>query len=105
MTKISTSLEELRRERVYKFYLENKIKGKKFTVDHFVKEKISKRTIYSIIERAEKSVDLKRRPGSGRKPKIMTKKKIELLKKTFDHQDSISQRQAARKFNCSQSHI
>ena len=65
MTKISTSLEELRRERVYKFYFENKSKGKTFTVHHFMKEKISKRTIYSIIERAEKSIDFKRRPGSG----------------------------------------
>lgn len=105
MTKISRNLEEQRRERVYKFYFENKSKGKMFTVNHFLNERISKRTIYSIIGRAEKNIDFKRRPGSGRRPKIMTKKKIELLIKTFDHQDGISQRQAARKFNCSQSHI
>ena len=45
--------QETRRERVYSFYLKNRSRGKKFTVDHFLAEKIPVNTISSIIQRAE----------------------------------------------------
>ena len=48
---------------------------------------------------------IERSHGSGRKPKIMDKKGINALSKAFDHSCSISQRQAARKFKCSQQYI
>ena len=41
--------EESIRKRVYKFYFENKNKGKIYTVNHFLKENIAKSTIYEII--------------------------------------------------------
>ena len=56
MVKIAKSSQELRRECVYKFYLENKPKGKIYTYNHFKAEKIPKSTIYSIIVRAEKGI-------------------------------------------------
>lgn len=94
-----------RRERVYNFYLENRTKGKMFTVNHFKAEHIPESTIYVIIKRAENDSGHERVNGSGRIAKIMTKKNIRCLKSMFDHNDKVSQSQAARKFKCSQVHI
>ena len=97
--------QEARRERIYHFFLENKSKGKTFTVDHFQAEGVAKSTIYDIIERAENEFGPERRAGSGRIPQIMTKTNLSKIKKIFDHKDSISQTQAARQFNCHQTYI
>ena len=81
------------RKRVYGFYLENRSKGSKYTVDHFFKEIMPRRGIYYIIERAELDSGYKRVAWSGRVAKIMTKKNIRVLKPMFDHKDKVSQRQ------------
>lgn len=39
MKKIMISEKKMLRKRVYDFYLDNRSKGKKYTVDHFMKEK------------------------------------------------------------------
>lgn len=96
------SKQEETRKRIYEFFLKNRSKGKKFTVDHFEVEKIPKRTIYRIIKRAENDSGHERVKGSGRIAKIMNKKNIKRLKAMFDHHDGVSQRQAARKFKCTQ---
>jgi predicted DNA-binding protein (UPF0251 family) len=62
---------------------------------------VARSTIYSIIQRAESRKSAERVPGNGRKAKIMTKKNIKTLKSLFDNH-TVSQRQAARKFGCSQ---
>ncbi len=62
----NSSNQELSKERVYKFYIQNKALGKKSTLDHFKAENIPKSTIYSIIERTEKGIQAKRVVGSGR---------------------------------------
>ena len=90
---------------MYEFYLKNKARGKQFTLDHFSAENIPQSTIYRIIKRAENESGHQRKLGSGRIAKVMTKKAVEKLKRMFDHKDAISQRQAAREFNCSQKHI
>ena len=100
LTEIMSSEQELRRKRVYKFYLANSLEGKSFTYNHFKAEKIPKRTIYDIIKRAENHSGYQRVSGSGRIAKKTDKKNIKLLKVMFDHQDVVSQRQAARKFSC-----
>ena len=100
-----TSKQELTRKRVYEFYLANRARGKKFTVDHFSAENIAKMTIYDIIKRAENESGHQRVTGSGHKATVMTKKNIEKLRIMFDHKDNISQRQAARKFGCTHPHI
>ena len=43
--------------------------------------------------------------GSGRIAKKMTKNNIRRLEAMFNHHHGVSQRQAARKFNCSQPYI
>jgi hypothetical protein len=99
------SEQETRRKRVYELYLENKSKGRNFTVQHFSVENIHESTIYRIIDRAEQGSGYKRVDGSGRVAKIMTPKNIERLKSMFDNKDNISQNQVAKKFVCSQQHV
>ena len=93
------------RKRVYEFYLNHKNAGKKFTYDHLKVENIPKSTIYKIIKRAESESGYKRVQGSGVKAKKMIRTIIGRLKLMFDYKDGVSQRQAAKKFNCSQQHI
>jgi hypothetical protein len=99
------STQEVLRERVYKFYEENKSKPKKYIVDHFLAENIPSSTIYSIIQRAENEYGYERTPGTGRKAEIMDENGVDRLIEMFDHSDRISQRQAAREFGCSQQYI
>ena len=105
MGKIIKSNQEMARERVYKFYLENRNRGKNFTVKHFNAENIAKSTIYDIIDRAEDEKGPKRVSGSGRVAKKMPKAKVSKLKAMFDHKDGVSQRQVARKFSISQTYV
>jgi hypothetical protein len=106
MSKKNSSEQEALRKRVYEFYKANQDHGKKYSVDHFIAEKVAKSTIYDIIQRAESDSGYERVIGSGAPAKKMTKSKIKRLKGLFDHKDNISQRrQAARRFNCSQSYI
>ena len=48
-----SSKQEDRRKRIYDFYLENRSRGKEFTVNHFKAENFPKTTIYRIIQSAE----------------------------------------------------
>ena len=99
------SKQEQRRKRVYEFYEDNRDKGKTFTVKHFLAEKVPKRTIYRLIDSAENESGPARAPGTGRKATVMTKQGIKKLTAMFDQMCNISQRQAARKFKCSQAHV
>lgn len=105
MCKKTISKQEATRKRVYEFYLANRSQGKKYTVVHFLAEEIPQRTIYDIIQRAEDESGHQRVIGSGQVAKKMSKKNISKLKLMFDHKDGVSQRQAARKFNCTQPYI
>lgn len=96
-----TSKEELVRSRIVQFYEKNISRGKSYTVNHFKAEGIPKSTIYDIL----KTNNIKRKPGSGRKPTIMTTQKKQRLKAAFLNKDNISQNDAAKKFNCSQQYI
>ncbi len=68
--------QETCRKRVYEFYLENKSKGRNFTVQHFSVEIIHEATIYRIIDRAEQGSGYKRVDGSGRVAKSMYPKEL-----------------------------
>jgi len=105
MKKKIDSSEDNLRKRIYEFFLANKSKGKITTVKHFEAENIPRSTIYDIIKRAESNAGYIRTIGSGRKPKIMTKKAVKRLEKMVNHKSGVSQSQAARKFGCSQQFI
>ena len=97
--------ENITRKRVYEFYIQNRHEGKKFTVDHFLKEKVPISTTYTIIARAENDNGHERVPGSGRIAKKMPPKKIAQLEKTFNNQSTVSYRSAARKFKISHTYV
>uniref|UniRef100_A0A914ENT6 HTH psq-type domain-containing protein n=1 Tax=Acrobeloides nanus TaxID=290746 RepID=A0A914ENT6_9BILA len=84
---------------VYKFYFDHQESGKQFTAKTLWMKEFSK--IYDTLKRYEDNLASERQSGSGRIVKIFTPKKVEQLKKDFDHKDGISQRQAAKKYGCS----
>jgi hypothetical protein len=84
MSKKNSSEQEALRKRVYEFYKANQDHGKKYSVDHFIAEKVAKSTIYDIIQRAESDSGYERVIGSGAPAKKMTKSKIKRLKGLFD---------------------
>jgi hypothetical protein len=59
--------EEAIRTLVGNFYQANAGRGKKYTVDYFKKHHLGKTMIYNTIQRVEKKISLKRKPGGGRK--------------------------------------
>jgi hypothetical protein len=99
------SSEDQLRSRVYSFYSKNIDLKKSFTVQHFMREGVPRSTLYDIVKRYDNDFPPKRRPRSGRNPKIFTKTEINRLVATFDQKEGISTRNAARKFKCSQSMI
>ena len=70
-----------------------------------VSKDIKKNTIYKIIKRYENNGTIKRKPGSGRKPRIMTAILKKRLIREFNHKDGVSLRNAAKKYNCSHVYI
>ena len=92
------------RNRVYKFFEENKNPGKSFTLKHFTSEKVPRRTIYAIVSRLE-DFPAQRKPGSGATIQKMTQRQVNRLKKNFNHKAGINKRQSARKFNISQQRV
>lgn len=99
------SKEETIRDRLYNFYSKNHHFGKKFTVTHFLNEGVPRKTIYDICKRYDNGISSDRQAGSGRKPEIFKKRKIDELISAFDNKGGISTRKAAQKFKCSQSMI
>ena len=94
------SNQDILRKRVYQFFKKHSDKSKTFTVDHFKNEGIPKSTIYDIIKRAENGISSERKPGSGKKPNIMTKSGLSKLSRLFDHKCGISQRKRAKIMKC-----
>lgn len=96
-----SSKQEVLRKRIVQFFKTYESLGKKFTVDHFKAENVPVSTVYRILT----SLKIVRKSGSGRPAKIMDKKRLRSLYNSFRNKDSISQRDAAAKFKCSQPHI
>lgn len=96
--------QEIVRMRVYKFYLENVHKGKSYTVNHFLAEKIPRSTIYRVLQHADYESGWKRKPGSGRKAVKMPQKQVKALCKMFDNHDKVTYAKASRRFNISRSY-
>ena len=55
-----------KRELVSDFYTEHCSKGKAYTVKHFLLMGMKKSTVYNIISRVEKNIEMTRKQGSGR---------------------------------------
>ncbi len=99
------SLREVNAKRIVQFYRSHSHKGKSFTVKHFVDEGFRKSSVYRILKRHENDLEMKRKVGSGKKPKIKTKEKVKVLKEMFNNKDEVSCRDAAKKFKCHYTYI
>jgi hypothetical protein len=86
------------------FFLQNKDKGKQYTVDDFKAEKISTATI-RVIKRAETDSGYLRRVWSGRRALKMPNFKVNQLKSLFNNNDKVSFRQPASKFKISHAYV
>ena len=67
--------------RIGQFIERNPSLPKRKVAEHFIPEGLPKRTIYRLIRNYESRISMNRKPGSGRKPTIMTKVKVRKLKK------------------------
>ena len=90
---------------VYRYCDSHFKEGRKFVVDHFLKENHPRASIYRYISIWEKGKSKLCVVGSGRKAKIMTKTNITKLKSMIGGCSGISTRQIARKLKCSQSNV
>ena len=94
-------LEGLKQEQVRaligKFYIENWMKGKVYTIKHFKAMNIPKSTIYRVLQRYEEGTGSKRKSGSGRPAIKMTPTKKRMLIKEATHEVGATQRKLAKK--------
>ena len=62
------------RNLIVQFYNDHLTQSKAFTVQHFVAEGVSKRTVYNILKNLEDRGNVERMKGSGRPANIMTER-------------------------------
>lgn len=98
---MKVSQQVLLRERVYSMLGHC---SKVEVVRHFLKENISKSTIYSIIKRKECGKGTQQKPKTGR-PRKLTPKQRQNLRKSSINRLGVSQRQLAKKFRVSKTCI
>ena len=96
------SQQEVLRTRVLRF---KETHTKKETADHFIDEGVPRSTIYSIISNYEKTGTIKRKPGSGRPPRIMTNYRKAGLRRKSNNKADISSKQIAREYGCDDSYV
>lgn len=75
------------------------------TVKHFCEENCSRSTIYDITHRLSNGESTKRKEGSGRKPSIMTKRRLSDLKHAVKDRANVSSKVFARKYGCSDGYV
>lgn len=68
---------------------------------HFMKENVSKSTIYAIIKRLEDGKGTHQKPKTGR-PRILNSQQRRVLKKSAVNKLGVSQRKLAKKIRCFQ---
>ena len=73
------------KNRIVQFYEKYSDKGKPFTVQHFMEEVLSRRTIYRTLQTFKERGTTKRKDGSERPAKILTKQKLAWLCRKLVH--------------------
>jgi hypothetical protein len=102
--KMASKQQQLR-ARVVQFYQKNQLRGKCFTIQHFMDEGVPHRTSYHILRQYEERGGYDRKSGTGRKAVIMTKKTVKRLKKKLESLKPSSTRALAIGLGCSQQHV
>ena len=88
------------KSRIVQHYINVANRQKKITVNHFLQEKVPRRTIYYIIKRYEESDTIVDKPRSGR-PKKLTTGQLTRLKRLVNNKTDISLRRLSSKFKVS----
>lgn len=88
---------EYLQKRIVHYYVNIAGKNKSVTINHFVQEKIPRRTIYSIIKKYEDDGHVGDKPRSGR-PKKLCQGELTRLKRLVNHKTGVSLRRLASKF-------
>ena len=91
---------ETLQKRIVQFHISYAKNKKNVTVNHFMKEKIPRQTIYSIIRKYEESGLIGDKPRSGR-PKKLRQQRLDRMKQLVNHKTGFSLRLLARKFKVS----
>ena len=102
---METLSEKLRRDIVVQFYKEYSDRGECFTIDHLMRMKMKRSTLYDILGRYERRKTTKRKRGSGRTAQKLPVLKKRQLKRAANDKKGVSHRKLAAKFNVSRSYI
>ena len=87
-------------KRIVEFYLDIAGKQKKKTVNHFLREKVPRQTIYNIIRKYDESGRVGDKPRSGR-PKKLRQAQVTRLERLVNHKTGVSLHRLASKFRVS----
>jgi len=90
--------EQQLRERVRNFWQLNFLKGKAFTVNHFVNEGCARSTIYTLLSNLSKSSNVHRKPGSGGHNKKLTNQQRASIRRWIQTKRGVSLRREASKY-------
>ena len=93
--------EESRRCFITTFYDRNRARGKSYTVSHFNKMGVQRKTIFRILQRWENPGTTDRKTGSGGHNKIMKGNKIRSLRTTAINRLGVSTRKLSKKYGVS----
>ncbi len=82
------------KQRVYKFYSENILKGKAFTWHHFEIEGAKRATVYKYMKCVHNNKPVERQKTSVRKPIFDTNSMLRKVKEIFNHKTGKSRKKA-----------
>jgi transposase len=94
---MTRSERECLQKRIVQFYVNIAGKKKKLTVNHFLTEKIPRRTIYNIIKNYKEGATVGGKPRSGR-PKKLCSGQLTRLKHLVNHKTDVSLRRLGSEF-------
>ena len=94
-----------RREIVVQFHMENSFRGKCYTINHFMRMKMKRSTLYDILGRYEKRKTTKRKRGSGRTAQKLQASRRIRVRQAANNKKGVSHKKLAAKFNVSRAYI
>ena len=97
---MTKSERETLQKRIVQFHISYAKNKKNVTVNHFMKEKIPRQTIYSIIRKYEEFGLIGDKPRS-RRPKKLCQQRLDRLKQLVNHKTGVSLRLLVPKFKVS----
>lgn len=87
-------------QRIVQFYLGVAKGQKNVVIEHFMKEKVARRTIYNVLKKYEDTKDVTDKHRSGR-PKKLCRGSMTRLKRLVNHKTGVSLRRLGSKFGVS----